>query len=308
MSSLQKSTTVRFRNVGLRLLFRYGEHLAPRRTARVARDLWFQAPPRMADAPLPDAGEPFEVDAQGHTVRGRVWEPRGPRRSRRRGKVPTMYLVHGWGGRGSQLGAFVEPLREEGYRVVAFDAPAHGDSDPGPAGRGRAHGMEFARALDAVFYRFGPAEAVVAHSMGGVSTYLAIRSGWFGTGRLALVAPMIELGSLFDQFQEALGFGRRTRSALDIEVERFVGLPVGEFDARVQAAAVEPLPTLVVTDRGDRQSPYDQVADFAEKVGARLVTTEGLGHRKILHDPDVVRTVVDFVTGRPVQAREESTA
>ena len=34
------------------------------------RDLWFTAPPRMAELPVPEGGEPFEVECQGHVVRG----------------------------------------------------------------------------------------------------------------------------------------------------------------------------------------------------------------------------------------------
>src|SRR3954471_12912224 len=44
------------------------------------------------------------------------------------GQGPTVLLVHGWEGRGSQLGSFVEPLVAAGLSVVAFDAPGHGDS------------------------------------------------------------------------------------------------------------------------------------------------------------------------------------
>jgi pimeloyl-ACP methyl ester carboxylesterase len=290
MSWPQKSTIVRFRNRALRAFFRYGEHAVPSLTGRVARDLWFSAPPRMAELPVPEGGEAFEVEAQGHVVRGLVW-----------GDGPAIYLVHGWGGRGSQFGALVEPLVEAGHRVVMFDAPAHGDSDHGPAGPRRTNGVEFAKALDAVFCEFGPAEAVVAHSMGTISTYLAMRYGWLGTRCLVFVAPMVEFNGLLDQFQEALGFGPRTRRVLEREVKDFVGVGVSEFDARVQAAHVEPLPTLVLTDRGDRQTPYADVVDFAETIGAPLITTEGLGHRKVLRDPEVVRTVVEFVTGEALE-------
>ena len=286
MVSVEKSTTVRFRNGALRTFFRYGEHVVPPLTGRVARDLWFSAPPRMIDLPVPDGGEAFEVLAQGHVVRGLVW-----------GEGPVVYLVHGWGGRGSQFGALVEPLLDAGHRVVMFDAPAHGDSDHGPAGPRRTNGVEFAKALDAVFCEFGPAEAVVAHSMGTISTYLAMRYGWLGTERLVFVAPMVEFNGLLDQFQDALGFGARTRRVLEREVKDFVGVGVREFDARVQAAHVDPLPTLVLTDRGDRQTPYADVVDFAETIDAPLITTEGLGHRKVLRDLEVVRTVVEFATG-----------
>src|SRR5262249_35923574 len=48
------------------------------------------------------------------------------------GSGPTVLLVHGWGGRGAQLGAFVEPLVTRGFSVVTFDAPGHGASGSGP--------------------------------------------------------------------------------------------------------------------------------------------------------------------------------
>ena len=287
MASSRKSTIVRFRNRLLRARFRYAEYVAPGRAGRMACDLWFTAPPRMADFPVPERSRPFEVEAQGHAIRGLVWgdEAGG-----------TVYLMHGWGGRGTQFGAMVAPLLEAGYRVVMFDAPAHGDSDHGPAGPGRTNGVEFAKALDAVFCRFGPAEAVVAHSMGTISTYLALRYGWLGAERLVFIAPMVQAESLFDQFQRALGFGPRVRAAFDKAVDGFVGVGVREFDARVQARHVDALPTLVITDRGDRQTAYADVVDFAESIHAPLVTTEGLGHRKILRDPAVVDQVVEFVS------------
>ena len=285
LSSAQKSTIVRLRNNGLRAFFRSADLLAPGLAGRRARDLWFTVPPTMAATPLPAGAEPFTVTAQGAEVRGHVF-----------GEGPTVYLVHGWGGRGSQLAGFVEPLVATGHRVVLFDGPAHGDSDPGPAGPGRTHGVELGRALDAVFARFGPAEAVVAHSLGAIATYLSLRFGWLGTSRLVLLAPMVEAQSLFDQFQAALGFGDRTRRAFDREVDAFVGVPVAEFDAVHQAAHVDPVPTLVVHDRGDRQTPYAAAERLVDALpDARMVTTEGLGHRRILRDPAVIARVVEFI-------------
>jgi pimeloyl-ACP methyl ester carboxylesterase len=294
MASNQKSTIVRFKNQAVRGYFRYAGPVLPGRVGRTARDLWFTAPPRMPELPVPDGGRSFVVQAQGHPVRGRVWGE---------DTAPAVYLVHGWGGRGAQWAAMVDPLVEAGHQVIMFDMPAHGDSDHGPAGPRLTHGVEFAQALDAVFCRFGPAEAVVAHSMGTLATYLALRFGWLGTERLALIAPMVEAAPLCDRFQVALGFGPRVRRAFDRAVDELVGVPLAEFDARVQARYVEPVPTLVVTDRDDRQAPYDGVVDLAETIGAPLVTTRGLGHRKILGDPAVVEQVVGFVSGRSALGR-----
>jgi pimeloyl-ACP methyl ester carboxylesterase len=285
MSRPQKSTIVRFQNQARRALFRSADLVAPDLAGRVARDIWFAVPPRMSPARLPEGGEPFVVESLGAVVRGHVW-----------GSGPVVYLVHGWGGRGSQLASFVESLLAGGFRVVMFDAPAHGDSDPGPAGPGRTHGVEFGKALDAVFARFGPAHAVVAHSLGAISTYLTLRFGWLSTSRLVLVAPMVAAVPLFDQFQRALGFGARTRRAFDRHLEEFVGIPMGEFDAIYQASHVDPVRTLIVHDRGDRQTPWaDSVRLVDSLPDARLVTTNGLGHRRLLEDSAVVREVVAFL-------------
>lgn len=276
-----KSTTVLFQRLGLRA----GELVAPGPTARWLRDRWFTVPPRMPAHDLPRGGTPFATTSQGTVVRGTSW-----------GEGPAVYLVHGWGGRGSQLTGFVAPLVAAGHRVVMFDAPSHGDSGVGAVGRGRTHGVEIARALDEVFCRFGPARAVVAHSLGAVSTYLALRFGWLGTERLVLLAPVVSSTSLFDGLQAAMGFGQRFRARFDRAVGDLVGMPVAEFDARRQAAQLPPLPTLVVHDRRDRQAPYDHAVLLAHSLpDARLVTTEGLGHQRLLADPRVVAEVVGFV-------------
>jgi pimeloyl-ACP methyl ester carboxylesterase len=297
MSPFQKSTIVRAHNAALPWFFRAAEWVAPGTGGRVARDLWFTAPPRLAATPLPPGGEAFTVRARGVRVRGHVW-----------GAGPVVYLMHGWGGRGSQLAAYVEPLVAAGHRVVLFDAPSHGDSDPGLSGSGRTHGLEFALALHAAAAEYGPAHAVIAHSLGTVATYLAMQRG-LSTERLALLAPMVEAEPLFHAFQQALGFGPRTRREFDREVDQFVGIPVPEFDARVQAARTEPVQTLVVHDTSDPQTPYDDaVALVGALPDARLVTTTGLGHRRILRDPAVVARVVDFLAPTPDRARSASTA
>lgn len=81
---------------------------------------------------------------------------------------------------------------------------------------------------------------------------------------------------------------------------------MAEFDARFQAAHVDPVPTLVISDRGGRQTPYDDVVDFAESIDAPLVTTEGLGHRKILRGRDVIACVVEFVSGQEITVAQVS--
>ena len=44
------------------------------------------------------------------------------------GNGPTILCVHGWGGRATNFAAFIGPMVAAGFRVVAFDAPGHGQS------------------------------------------------------------------------------------------------------------------------------------------------------------------------------------
>ncbi len=296
-TALDKSTIVRLRNQAIVAGFRAAELVAPQAGARVADRLWCTVPQPRRRVEPPAGGTSFEATALGRVVRGRVW-----------GKGPVVYLVHGWGGDHAQLGAFVAPLLGSGYRVVGFDGLAHGRSDPGTAGVGQSTAVELGRSLDAVAARYGPAQAVVAHSLGALATLLALRDGWLATRRLVMVAPMASVAAALRDFERQLRYGPRTRRALDRRWRRRFGVDVRSLELALVARDMDRPELLVVHDRGDRETAYDDTACFvAGWPKARLLTTQGLGHHRILSDPQVVRAVTSFVTagasaaGRPVE-------
>jgi pimeloyl-ACP methyl ester carboxylesterase len=205
--------------------------------------------------------------------------------------------MHGWAGRGEQLGAFVAPLVARGHRVVSFDAPSHGDSAPGAFGPRSTTIPEFADALCAVVAAHGPARAIVAHSMGGTAAATALCDG-LRADRLVMLAPMASPAAYARQFAGILGFGERTLRRLIARVERRVGAPMRHFDVPELGRAIAMPPTLIVHDRDDASTPVsDGAAIAAAWTGARLRVTSGLGHRRVLRDPDVVAEVCQFVAG-----------
>ena len=283
MSRLKKSTIVRIKTALMRAGFGAAEWFAPRLGARFAERLWFRLPPRSPRL-QPDTGTPFGVVSDGHVVRGRRW-----------GQGPVVYLVHGWGGDATQLGAYVDPLVAAGFTVVTHDAPSHGRSDAGISGVDESNALEFARAVEAVVAAHGPAHAVIAHSMGAMATMLALREGGIVAERLVFVAPMTKLAVLLDEFGAMLGFGPRTRRPFDARLLHRVGEPVEAFDMDRLTEGQE-LPLLVVHDQRDQRTDYRGSAELVSRwPDARLVPTSGLGHQRILRDPKVVRTVSDFV-------------
>jgi pimeloyl-ACP methyl ester carboxylesterase len=286
LATVQKSTIVRS--------FALLERIAPAAGARWAEALWFRVPrPRGHRDRLVEPGRPFRVQVDGATVAGEVW-----------GDPPaeTVYLMHGWGGRREQLDGFVEPLTGAGFRVVAFDAPSHGASDPGPEGPGRSNVLELAGALAAVVADKGPAHAVVAHSLGAMAAAYALDHG-LDAGRLAFVAPMADPLPYTRVFAGRLGFGERTRERLVPRLERRVGTSLSDFDVPAMARRVATPPLLLVHDRLDTETAWSDSAAIAQSwPDARLVSTTGLGHYRILRDPAVVAEVAGFVT-EPLAAR-----
>jgi pimeloyl-ACP methyl ester carboxylesterase len=79
-------------------------------------------------------------------------------------------------------------------------------------------------------------------------------------------------------------------------LERRFGIPWTEFDV-LAAARTMSAPLLVFHDRDDRDVALaDGEAIAAAWPGARLVTTTGLGHRRIVHAPAVVAQAIAFLS------------
>ena len=286
LATIQKSTIVRS--------FALLERVAPAVGARWAEALWFRIPTaRGRRDRLAEPGRPFQMRLDGRTVAGEVWgDP----------DAPTVYLVHGWGGWGAQLDGFVAPLVAAGFRVVTFDGPSHGASDPGLEGPGRSTVIELAGALAAVVADRGPAHAVIAHSLGATATAYALDHG-LEAGRLAFVSPMADPLPYTRIFAARLGFGERTRSRLVTRIERRVGTSMAAFAVPAMSGRHVVPPVLLVHDRQDAETAWSDSEAIAHAwPGARLHSTTGLGHRRILRDPAVVAEVTGFVA-EPVAAR-----
>jgi hypothetical protein len=296
--SLQKRTIVRSIEPPVlhRIrLFSVGclSRFAPAAAARTAKRL-FLTPPRY---PAPDREREVLARARAGSVRvaGRriaTWSW---------GAGPRILLVHGWGGRGGQLGAFVEPLVGRGFSVTAFDGPAHGSSE------GRTVTIpEMAEALSGVIDAVGPVRGIVAHSGGGVVSAWAIRRSLLGgfvelPAAIALVAPAADFRGYLERFMQAYGLSAGARRRLERGLEARVGVTPDELDPSRFAAEL-PLAALVVHDRDDGEVPWTEgVAIAAAWPGAELVTTHRLGHRRILRDPAVVARVTGFLEARLVR-------
>ena len=81
------------------------------------------------------------------------------------------------------------------------------------------------------------------------------------------------------------------------QTERLVGYPVAGIDIGVLSRLVDPVPLLVVHDRRDRETSHDDSVRLVENWAgpARLISTDGLGHRRLLIDRNVIDETVRFL-------------
>jgi pimeloyl-ACP methyl ester carboxylesterase len=224
---------------------------------------------------------PFE-DA-GLTLYSRPVAPHGP----------VVLLVHGWGGHAGQMLALAQAVAAEGFTPVLLEMPAHGRS------AGTASNLpQFARAIDYVAARLvqqgSVLQAVVAHSLGANAlAYAASRS--LPVQSLVLLAPPASPHAFTRYFAHVFGLSERTRAAMQRRIEAREGILM----PLLEPAAVGPRiaqPTLVVHDREDRVNRFADGVAYSDAIaGARLIATEGLGHRRILKEPAVLQEVAAFV-------------
>jgi dienelactone hydrolase len=208
------------------------------------------------------------------------------------GSGPAVVLAHGWEGRGSQMGALARGIAAAGMRAVAFDAPAHGASR-----RRLASLPQFTGALATVAAAVGPLHAVVGHSFGGAAASWAVARG-LRAERLVLLAAPADLDSYVRFFGSLMGASESTLAGMIARIEnRFrFDWQTGRRPSLAASQRMPELPVLVVHDTDDDETPWQDGAAVAGLwPRAELVTTRGLGHRRLLHAPEVVATVTGFV-------------
>lgn len=214
---------------------------------------------------LPDSGEP-----RGHVL-----------------------VIHGWTSEASFMMGLAEPLRRSGFRVVLVDCPAHGRTRSA-----QTNLIACALAVAEVALTIGPFDAVVAHSMGALAALLA------GTddppmrqpvafSRYVLIAAPNRFSEVTGRFARRHGLPWAARRQFERHLERLSRRDIAEFRADAFLSRIGS-PALVVHARDDMEVPFHNAREIAD-VGTTvtLVPFDGLGHRKILYAPPVVRTVVN---------------
>ena len=237
---------------------------------------------KTVDREIIERGDSYQIPFEGGELAVTTWGENGP----------TILLMHGWGGARAQMTGFVEPLLSAGYRVVAYDQPAHGESD------GKLTNLlEIAPTLDLIREREGTFDAIIAHSFGTlISSYALVRRNFSPPARLVYFGSFNRLLDSLPRFQVMAGLPDEIMDGLRDMIYGNFGKDVLDRIVNEELAPQIDIPALLFHDPADNVTPIEDSRAIARVwKQARLIETDGLGHRGTLQSKSVHDQVINFL-------------
>jgi pimeloyl-ACP methyl ester carboxylesterase len=198
-------------------------------------------------------------------------------------------LAHGWSGRRTQLFMIANRLLEKGFMVISFDGPAHGKSS------GKTTNMvEYMATIKAINKKFGPFEAAVGHSFGGMAIINT-------NADTPIFKTLVTLGAgdkvedILSNFTSGLRLKKSIPKKLETYFESKWNVKIKDFAVHKAAKKIK-TPTLVVHDIIDGDVAVSCAQNIRKNLeNGHLLITNGLGHTKILRDKKTTHKIVNFI-------------
>nr|WP_294904911.1 alpha/beta fold hydrolase [uncultured Lacibacter sp.] len=230
-----------------------------------------------------EKAEKLHLKVENYNLVGYRWNHPQPKKA---------LILHGFSSTVKKFDHFVMPLVKKGYEVIAFDAPAHGDS----SGK-TINGFQYRDTIKAVYEKFGPVHSFIAHSFGGLALSLFMEEQEYQENKkLVLIAPATETDSAINSFATFL--------KVDDEVKEEMRKIIFEKSGRTadqisifHAAKKMKAEVLWIHDEEDDVTPWTDAAKIQAEnhPNFQFMLTKGLGHRRIYRDNKVKKAIMEFL-------------
>ncbi len=262
------------------------EKIAPVLAGKWAWKLFFtpfRFPISAKDQEFADQANKFTFEAEGDTIQGYEWGT-GDK---------TIFLLHGWSGRATQWRSFITPLNDNGYKVVAIDGPAHGDST------GKVTDViKYENVLEKVLQLFPEIDSMITHSFGGIAAMYAVKNG-LPIRRLVNIGTPTNGDYVIAELMKRINASPKTGERFKQLVINSFGNPFDYYNVKETIKYTHETDLLIIHDKYDKEVPSHHSIDLHEaNPKTQLFITEGLGHVRILKDKEVITQAIDFVGER----------
>jgi pimeloyl-ACP methyl ester carboxylesterase len=205
----------------------------------------------------------------------------------------TVLLAHGWESRGTALRMYVPDLLEKGYKIVAFDALAHGDST------GKTNNLlTNARTIVALNAHYGGFYAAIGHSFGCSSLVYAMQflDNKMSINRVVFLAVPPRSRLIVEGVFRLLTLPEATQKAFIQHIDERAGHSIDLSDVATAAGKVKVEKLLLIHDEQDNVTNIEAAKRVeAAWSNALLLITSGFGHFRIAKNPDVIKRIIAFI-------------
>jgi pimeloyl-ACP methyl ester carboxylesterase len=246
----------------------------------------FCTPPSRDKKKLPavfQEAEKLHFRFSEYDIAGYRWNKGGQRK---------VLILHGFESSVVNFFSYIHPLVKKGYEVLAFDAPAHGRS----SGK-RVTAIIYRDLIKYVNEHYGPVQSYMGHSLGGFVLSLALAEMPHDENyRVVFIAPSSETSTAITNFCKFIGLNDKVRKEFENIITRVSGHPVSWFSISRTLKNIQ-AKILWMHDEDDQVTPLKDALKVKEEnyPNIQFVITKGLGHSRIYRDPEVGRTIVDFL-------------
>lgn len=212
----------------------------------------------------------------------------------------TVLLVHGWGSRASHMAFLGRFLAKAGFRVVAYDAPAHSSADA-PLKKTTSNMFEYCHAISAVVKSLGSVYAVVGHSFGAAcaaftaSGISAFSNYKISVEKLVLISTPPTLVDVYESFCRRVGIGKEGFAELKSALENEFSFVSEDYTIKEALQKIS-ADVLFVHDADDEEFPVSDIYALQKSLpAAKLLVTTGSGHQKILANRAMLTGVKEYL-------------
>jgi pimeloyl-ACP methyl ester carboxylesterase len=198
-------------------------------------------------------------------------------------------ILHGWAGRGTQLFTISDKLLENRYMVISIDGPAHGFSE----GK-RTNLTEFAETVKVMQDTYGPFEAAIGHSFGGM-VLLKSTADFLKINKLVVIGTANDVRNIIHDLASKLKLKPAVAEYVLKKLQKQFKTNLETVTSAASAAKIS-IPTLVIHDTGDKEVPVSCAHKIRQSLSkGTLLITHGLGHQRILKDHTVQNHIIEFL-------------
>ncbi len=256
--------------------------VAPKKAGRKAFDL-FCTPRKGKLRPrdeqyLATAEDNLQIDTPHGKIQTYSWNNTGEQ---------TVLLMHGWESNSARWRFLITQLLEQNYRVVAMDAPAHGQSEGT-----LFHMPKYAETIHDVMQHY-QVDHMVGHSVGGMATmYYLSNNDYPDISSVIIMGAPGEFEPILKQFFTFLRLSGRSRKVIYRFFERKFGHHPSYFSIDTYGKDLS-IPVLVIHDKHDKVIPFKASSSYMKKLeDVQLMRTQKLGHS--LQDQAVFEKILHF--------------